>query len=133
MKEAKRLLKESKKILKESKKILKEDTGNVTLNFAMANETWNNVYDKLFDISINGPMIYAKQDDAPTPYDAGILIKGDNFVLEGSAGPSGFGSAVVSVPKGSASNVWNIELELNDEDSKLVLDKLLTGTGVTYA
>jgi len=59
-------------------------------------------YDMLSDSTCNGLICdnaAMLMDEIPNMlWDANVLIEGSNLVIEGSAGPSGFGSACVKVP-----------------------------------
>lgn len=70
--------------------------------------------------------IYKKDEEFPIPWDAGFGIEDNNFVIEGGAGPNGFGYCRVEVPKSEANSVYDIEIFLSHESPKTrrVIDDL---------
>lgn len=86
--------------------------------------------DKLFDLSYNGIEIMPKDlETFPMPWDAAAVIEGDNFILEGGAGPSGFGKASVEIPLRNVKQYLEISIVANDEEAETFLTELFANYG----
>jgi hypothetical protein len=73
----------------------------------------------IYQLSYNGVTIMSKDqnDGFPMPWDADFGIEGDNLVLEGGAGPSGFGHCITKVPISRANNIIDIEIQWRRDQS----------------
>lgn len=52
--------------------------------------------------------ITPKDDSTPCPWDPDISIEGDNVVIEGHMGPSGYGNCICKLPKKDFFKKFNI-------------------------
>lgn len=71
----------------------------------------DHLYFDAYDVSLNGIIIEANNDEIPMAYDAGINIKGDNLVISGGFGPSGYGRVEISLPKKDVMGHYTIYIE----------------------
>lgn len=93
--------------------------------------------DEIFDLTLNGPMVVPTTDDieTPLPWDADFSIKGDDLIMHGGAGPHGWGSAVVKVPKSDVKpngGDFKFILEPKDGESVERLKEILNNWGIGY-
>ncbi|RJQ26728.1 hypothetical protein C4577_02970 [Candidatus Parcubacteria bacterium] len=97
------------------------------LHFENAKELTREFDNLLYDVSWNGieigPAEGRKDDCLPIPWDAGISIEGDKLIMCGGAGPSGWGSVRVSIPK-KDSGAYHFEIHLISKDDPIFSFKL---------
>ncbi len=71
----------------------------------------------LYDTTWNGILVESREqneDAAPVPWDAGVSIDGENLVISGGLGASGYGSCEVRLPKKDANEVYRIYVEAKE-------------------
>jgi hypothetical protein len=102
---------------------LKLDVSKMTSNFNP--DDW----DKIYQLAFNGIEINA--EDSPCPWDAGLKVEGDNIVLFGGAGPSGWGRCEVIVPKTTIMGAYEFSITAKGKVEERELIKILSNVGIT--
>ena len=84
----------------------------IDFDLSQAQELPDEVYSLIWEVTFNGICIDTVNDyPYPLPWDAGVSIKGEDLVLSGGAGESGFGSCVVKIPKEDQPKIYRIYME----------------------
>jgi hypothetical protein len=83
------------------------------------------------DLSFNGLMVRPEEDsDAPCPWDAGVEVTDLKINIEGGAGPSGYGTCLVTIPKDHKGS-YVFVLEVVEENESEVI-RLLEEYNIGY-
>jgi len=118
-----------------NKTVEARNDGDFYIDMKSLGSSWDKIYEKLYDVSLNGPMIEPKRaGDHPFPYDADITVKGSDIVLEGGAGTNNYGYCLVKYPKSSANNIFDLVVEVDDGDefSAEQIRELLDSANIRY-
>lgn len=71
-----------------------------------------------WEASHNGIEIYPLDDETPCAWDAGVDIQGDDLVISGGFGPSGYGSVVIKFPKKDASRYYSFDVWIKNDSGQ---------------
>lgn len=107
-----------KKIVEGVSNLTEAPKNHIKLNITQKSRSMNpKTYSQVVFMSVNGFEMIPKDDDFPMPWDANFKIESNQFVISGSAGPSGFGSAQTKIPLTSVPKVLNIGITIDDDDN----------------
>lgn len=87
------------------------------------------VDDRVLDLTDNGVMVYSTDESFPIPWDAVVYVEGNDLVLEGGAGPSGYGRAIVKVPVDRLPSSLKIYVQAFNRESEKELKSIFTEYG----
>lgn len=97
-------------------------------------DDWNGAAEAI--MALDGADILIAPTDAgetfPFPWDTYPTVEGDSIVIEGSAGASGYGYALVRVPRTDADWAFSVEVSCPAENAAEVRS-ILDAAGIAYA
>lgn len=104
-------------IMKNLKIIVKENSKRMN----------SEVYNSLFDHSYNGIMISPKDaGSAPVAWDCGFEIEGNNVIISGGVGSSGYGSVTIKFPKKDFNDLYDVIIEPRNVDDVVYIKNMLS-------
>ncbi len=86
------------------------------LDFSDAKELPDDLWKIIFDGTHNGIETYPLDAEVPGVWDTCPYIEGDNLIMEGGFGPSGYGSVRIKIPKKDAKENYQFSVWVNEEE-----------------